>query len=93
MTDHPDFNDTTFQKHYQEHYATLSDRPYSDYQTAYRYGWDKACEGIYRGHEWGEVIERDLRLAWQQRDRAMPWLDVSKAVQEGYEQGHRSMLT
>jgi hypothetical protein len=80
-----------FLDHYRKHYA-LSGRPYRDYQAAYQFGWGKACEGTYRGHEWSRAVERDLRTQWNQRTTAMRWDDVRGAIREGYEWGHQSML-
>lgn len=91
MTDHHKYAEIGFQDHYQAHFGT-TDRAFTDYQEAYEYGWDKACEGTYRGHEWTQAVERDLRSQWPQGHENLRWDVVCDAVKEGYRLGHKSML-
>jgi hypothetical protein len=77
------FSDIDFSAHYQEH-CGKSGYSYGEALPAYRYGWDRAHEGAYRGHTWNDAIEISLRRRWK-RNSNLPWAAMRPAIHEGYE--------
>jgi hypothetical protein len=81
------------------------DRPWTDHERAYRYGWESAVRGAqYRGRDYA-AAESDLRAGWstgsgrgdQTAQTATSgigraWDEIKEAVREGFERA-RSELT
>jgi hypothetical protein len=88
MTD-AHFNDIDFSADYQRHYGK-SEYSYGEILPAYRYGWDRAHEGTYRGHTWNDAIEISLRRRWK-RNSSLPWQAMRPAIHEGYERAQMSL--
>lgn len=63
-----------------------SNRDYSYWQPAYRYGFDSAHQ--YKGRQWNDV-ENDLRAGWDTypyRGSARgTWEDIKAAVRDGWD--------
>jgi uncharacterized protein (TIGR02271 family) len=72
-----------FRSHYDQMYAT-SGRAYSDYEPAYRYGYDLATDDRYRGREWDDIAE-DVATDWG-REFNEEWDDFKGAVRQGWEE-------
>ena len=58
-------------------------RPYSDYQDAYRYGWES--RGIYPARKWDEV-EADLAKGWEaaKGKSALAWEHARQAAMDAW---------
>jgi sporulation protein YlmC with PRC-barrel domain len=88
---YPDFADG-FRQHYDREYGNL-DRDYSDWEPAYRFGYDMAFETEYVGREF-DAAEEDLRREYYRRmgypmsDRHV-WDDVRNAVQHAFERSRQ----
>jgi hypothetical protein len=89
MTDDYHFSDIDFSAHYEKNYSR-SGRSYGEVLPAYRYGWDRAHEGSYRGHTWNDAIDLSLRRRWK-RSSALSWQAARPAIHEGYERAQISM--
>jgi hypothetical protein len=85
MAHRHEFNDNYFAEHYRTHYRKTG-RPYGEYKTAYRYGWDASQQDHNRTRTWGEVISR-LHTTWGIDHPNHRWDDIAEAVHEGYNQG------
>lgn len=72
-----------FRSHYDTTYAT-SGRAYTEYEPAYRYGYDLATDDRYRGREWDDIAE-DVASDWA-REFDENWEDFKAAVREGWEE-------
>ena len=70
---------------------TFKDRPYykpgkeySDYEPAYRLGWESAKRPEYEGKEFDEV-EPELQGSWKnERGPADPWTDAREATRDAW---------
>jgi hypothetical protein len=85
MAHRHEFNDNYFAEHYRTHFRKTG-RPYSEYKTAYRYGWDASQQEHYRMRTWGEALSR-LHTTWQIDNPKQRWEDIVEAIHEGYNQG------
>lgn len=65
-------------RHYEQHYAAVSDYPYKEYARAYRYGLALAEDETYIGRDWPSV-ELEARRHWKARMSA-PWSQFREAV-------------
>jgi stress response protein YsnF len=72
-----------FRTHYDQMYAR-SGRAYSDYEPAYRYGYDLATDDRYRGREWDDIAE-DVATDWG-REFDEEWEEFKGAVRQGWEE-------
>jgi len=73
-----------FHRHYEENYADM-DRPYLDYDPAYRYGYRLVVERRYPGRDWAS-IEPEVREYWETEYRhTRPWDEYKEAVRYGYD--------
>jgi uncharacterized protein YcfJ len=62
-----------------------SGREYSEYEPAYRYGWESATRSDYRGRKWDEV-EKDLERGWEKAkgETKETWYDVKDATRDAW---------
>ena len=67
-----------------------SGRSYSDYEPAYRYGWESAGSSEYRDRSFSEV-ERDLQNGWDKAKGStdQKWYDVKDATQDAWDRVRR----
>ncbi len=59
----------------------VTGKPYSEYEPAYRYGWESAARPEYRGRKFNEV-EGDLEKGWDKAKgtTGRAWHDVKDAT-------------
>jgi hypothetical protein len=72
---------------YRRHYGTTfasSGAPYTDYEPAYRYGYDLATNERYRGRDWTS-FEADARRDWEQRHPGSSWERFKDAIRYGWD--------
>jgi len=74
-----------FRNHYKSTYSNTG-YDYDQFQPAYRYGYDMAKSGRYKGRDWN-AIQRDLRNSWEQDHTDMSWDEYQGAIREGWQQG------
>jgi uncharacterized protein (TIGR02271 family) len=72
-----------FRSHYDQTYAR-SGRTYSEYEPAYRYGYDLATDDRYRGQEWDDIAS-DVATDWG-REFDSEWDEFKGAVRQGWEE-------
>ena len=67
-----------------------SGKEYSEYEPAYRYGWESASRADYRGKNFSDV-ERDLELGWSRSEgsRPQPWQDAKAATKDAWDRARR----
>jgi stress response protein YsnF len=71
-----------FRKHYDTHFADRG-LGYTEYRTAYRYGFDMGTNERYRDRDWNQ-IDRDIRQDWERTHRQSKWEDFKDAIREGW---------
>lgn len=61
-------------------------KAYSEYEPAYRYGWESAARPEYRGRKFQEV-ESDLERGWEKTKgkTAQSWHDVKDATRDAWD--------
>lgn len=59
-------------------------KEYSDYEPAYRYGWERAGRSEYRNRGF-EEIELDLRRGWEEEGGLPSWDDAREPARDAYE--------
>lgn len=69
-----------------------SGREYSEYEPAYRYGWESATRPDYRNKSFREV-ERDLEFGWPKAkgsaSTTQPWHDAKEATKDAWDRVRR----
>lgn len=75
--------DADFRRHYTSTFAS-SGAAYSDYEPAYRYGYDLGYDERYRGRDWA-AIEADARRDWEGRHQGT-WERFKDAIRHGWTQ-------
>ncbi len=76
--------DTNFRQHFSSSpYA--SNYSYTDFQPAYRYGYDLARNPMYQGSSWS-AIEPQVRHDWESQGHQGTWDQVKGAVQYAWQQ-------
>jgi hypothetical protein len=82
-------NPTAEDAHWRERYASRDyvekDRPYEEYQPAYRYGWESRARHPER--TWDEHLERDLERGWEKERGAsgLDWQEARPATRDAWE--------
>jgi hypothetical protein len=80
-------NPTEYTSYFQREYRSLPNytagREWSDYEPAYKYGYD--TYGEYRGKPF-DAVENDLQRKWDETRHAsrLPWDEARHAVREGW---------
>ena len=82
--------DNHFQTKYQQAPYYSTGREWSDYQPAYRYGYD--TYGEYRGQRFEDVEDR-LERNWNEAkaDSRLAWAEAKDAVRDGWHHIERAM--
>ena len=64
----------------------VTGKPYSEYEPAYRYGWESAARPEYRGRKFNEV-EGDLEKGWDKAKgtTGRAWHDVKDATRDAWD--------
>lgn len=78
-----DFQEYSFKDHFRDFYSETG-KPFTEYEPAYRFGYDLAYGYRYRNRCW-EVMESDARRDWERRYPLIRWEDVSEAVRHSWE--------
>jgi hypothetical protein len=67
-----------------------AEKEYSDYEPAYRYGWERAGLSEYRNRGFEEV-ELDLQREWEDMpDETLPnWEDARGPARDAFERVHK----
>jgi hypothetical protein len=60
-----------------------AERPWSEHEAAYRFGWERAYRPEFRGMDFRDA-EPDLRRDWESRHPDRPWSDVEDVVREAW---------
>ena len=87
------FDPAVEDRYWQEHYASRPyvrpGAPYSDYQDAYRFGWESAGAG----YDSFDKAEADLARKWHQARGAsrLAWQDARDAVRDGWHRVERAL--
>lgn len=87
-------NPTEYTTHFQREYKKLptytAGREWTDYEPAYKYGYD--TYGEYRGKTF-DTVEGDLQRKWDETRYAsrLPWDEAKHAVREGWHYIERAM--
>jgi hypothetical protein len=87
-------NPTEYVSHFEKKYRTApyysAGREWSDYQPAYRYGYD--TYGQYRGQRF-EDVEDSLERNWNEAkaDSRLAWAEAKDAVRDGWHHIERAM--
>jgi hypothetical protein len=81
----PTAEDTYWRETYKSRPYVERERPYEDYQPAYRYGWESRARHPERS--WDEALERDLERGWEkERGRSgLSWQQAKPATQEAWQ--------
>jgi len=81
--------DATFRRHYTTAFGS-SGAAYTEYEPAYRYGYELGTHERYRGRDWA-ALEADARRDWEQRHPST-WERFKDAIRHAWEEvrGHRS---
>jgi hypothetical protein len=66
-----------------------AEKEFSDYEPAYRYGWERAGLSEYRNRGF-EEIELDLRRHWESSDTRPSWDDAREPARDAYERARTS---
>lgn len=74
-----------WKENYQKRPYYSSGKSYSDYESAYRYGWESAARPDYRNRRFEEV-EGDLEKGWDKARGATreTWHDVKDATRDSF---------
>ena len=70
---------------FRQHYTTTcsgNGTPYTDYEPAYRYGYNLGTTARYRGREW-PTLEADARRDWEARQPGT-WEQFQDAIRYGW---------
>ncbi len=87
-------NPTEYSRHFEANYRNApyysAGREWSDYEPAYKYGYD--TYGQYRGQRF-EDIESDLERNWEatKADSRLAWNEAKGAVRDGWHHIERAM--
>lgn len=87
-------NPTEYSRHFEQNYRTApyysAGREWSDYQPAYRYGYD--TYGEYRGQRFEDAEDR-LERNWNEAkaDSRLAWAEAKDAVRDGWHHIERSL--
>jgi hypothetical protein len=76
----------TYSDDFQKHYVSaFGDRgaAYTDYEPAYRYGYELGTNERYRGREWA-ALEADARRDWEVRHPSS-WERFKDAIRYGWD--------
>lgn len=82
-------NPTVEGQYWQKNFNTrpyyVTGKPYSEYEPAYRYGWESAGRPEYRGRKFEEV-ENDLEKGWDKAKgtTSQSWQDVKRATRDAW---------
>lgn len=83
-----DYDDEAYESSYRTHYNTSyasTNRPYSDYEPAYRYGTMMVMDERYRGRNWS-AVEPEIRRQWEQEHSHQgSWDDFKDAVHHAWD--------
>jgi phage tail tape-measure protein len=81
----PTVEDAYWRENYSDRPYASSGRPYSDYQPAYRYGWESASRREYADKRFEEV-EGDLERGWGQArgTASASWEDSREATRDAW---------
>jgi hypothetical protein len=79
----PSVEDTFWRDAYRQRPYVEPGRPYSDYQPAYRFGWEAACR--YPGRSF-EELEADLAEDWERErgNSTLPWNRAGQASRDAW---------
>jgi hypothetical protein len=76
--------ETELPKHRQDWETRFgTERPWSEHEVAYRFGWERAYRPEFRGMEFHDA-EPDIRRDWESRHPDRPWSDVRDVVREAW---------
>jgi uncharacterized protein (TIGR02271 family) len=75
----------SYEADWRQHHGTtfLSRGAYTEYEPAYRYGYELAGDARYRGRDWA-ALEADARRDWERR-HAGTWEQFKDAIRYGWE--------
>lgn len=66
-----------------------AEKEFSDYEPAYRYGWERAGLSEYRNRGF-EEIELDLRRHWESSETRPAWDEAREPARDAYERARTS---
>lgn len=81
----PTVEDRYWQENYSKRPYYRSGKEYSEYQPAYRYGWESAGRPEYRDRKFNDV-EKDLERGWDKAKGTTKetWYDVKDATRDAW---------
>ena len=85
----PTVEDGYWQQNYTSRPYVKAGAPYSDYQDAYRFGW----ESVGTGFDSFDAAERDLAAKWQDArgNSQLEWQDAKEAVRDSWHRVERAI--
>ena len=86
----PTVEDAYWKEHYRDRDYVDRARPYSEYQTAYRYGWESRAR--HPGRSYNEV-ERDLEQGWNEfkGESKLNWAQAKDAARDAWHRVERAL--
>ncbi len=82
-----------FDNNFREHFAAspyARNYSYTDYQPAYRYGYDLAYNPRYQGRTWAD-FEPEAQRSWESQGHEGTWSQVKDAVQYAWQQAKQAV--
>ena len=85
----PTAEDSYWQQNYASRPYVTAGAPYSDYQDAYRFGW----ESVGTGYDSFDAAERDLAAKWDHSrgNSRLAWDDAKDAVRDSWHRVERAI--
>jgi hypothetical protein len=86
----PTVEDAYWSEHWRERDYVDSARPYSDYQPAYRYGWESRARHPNRSYN---EVERDLERGWDRfrGESTLQWNEARNATRDARHRVERAL--
>jgi hypothetical protein len=84
------FREMDFTNHYRARYGSYG-QPYSQYEFAYRFGYELAVDPSYDEEVW-LVIEMHARRIWKERFPDKHWVDYRDGVRFAWQMTRNSIL-
>lgn len=86
----PDRENEYWEGNYSTRPYAESNRPYSDYEPAYRYGWESQTK--HSGRSWDDV-QNDLEVGWEKAKgkSALAWHQAKSAVKDAWHRVERAL--
>ena len=87
----PTVEDAYWRENYQSREYVQRNRPYEEYQPAYRYGWESRSK--FAGRQWDDKLEQDLERGWDNAKgtSGMAWHEAKSATRDAWHRVERAL--